>query len=107
MTNEEILKLMDMNSSRYQRERECLYNEFISMNNFIHDKFKENAVHRHFKTKKEARAAMAKDFNPFNTFSYGEKDPTLINLPTDELFDIKTFSYGKKDPTLSEKCEKE
>ena len=73
MSDEELLHLMGMNAERFQTEKEALYSQFAKMDEFIKEGFKKNAVHRHFKTKKECRLAMARDFNPFNTFSWGKK----------------------------------
>lgn len=76
MTDAELLELMGLNSKRFENEKNALYDEFIKMDQFIKDGFKKNAIHRHFKTKKEMQEVMGRDFNPWNTFSYGKKDPT-------------------------------
>lgn len=73
MTDNELLDLMKLNSDRFSSEKETLYNQYLIMNTFILDEFKKNSIHRHFKTKKEMEKAMSKDFNLYNTFSWGRK----------------------------------
>lgn len=78
MTDTELLDLMGRNVSRFEAEKNVLYNQLLAMDDFIQQGFKKNAVHRHFKTKREMREAMAKDFNPYNTFSFGKKAPERL-----------------------------
>ena len=78
MTDEEIFLLIELNASRYATEKETLYQEFIKMDVFIKEHLKKNAVHKHFKTKKEMVKCMRSDFNPYSTFSFGRKNPSCI-----------------------------
>ena len=75
MTNEELFLLMELNLSLYNTEKEALYQEYIKMDTFIKEGLKKNAVHKHFKTKKEGVQFMRSDFNTYNTFSFGRKKP--------------------------------
>lgn len=76
MNDQELLVLKEMNVNRYEQEKNALYYQFIKMDEFIKDGLEKNATHRHFKTKKMMKDVMNNDFNPFNTYSYGIKDPT-------------------------------
>lgn len=73
MTDAELFDLMEKNSSRFQTEKNILYDEFQKMDHFIKEGLKRNATHRHFKTQREMREVMMRDFNPYNTFSFGKK----------------------------------
>ncbi len=84
MTDQEILDLMALNITRYEKGKDSLYEEYLKMNRFINDLHKKNATHRHFKTRREMKEYMMRDFNPFNTFSYGKKKFFPTTSPINE-----------------------
>jgi hypothetical protein len=50
------------------------------MDEFIQDGLEKNAIHKHFRTKKEMQKAMMGDNNPYNTFSFRKRPPKTIPL---------------------------
>ncbi len=82
MSDDEIMELRGKNADRFKQEKETLYQEYIKMDNYLLDEFNKNKKHFHFKRKKEMSQYMSRDFNPFNTFSYGKTNPMIP--PKDE-----------------------
>jgi hypothetical protein len=85
MTDLEIMELREKNSDRFLSEKEVLFQEYFKMDEYLMHLLKQNATHRHFKTKKEMVEFMAKDYNPYNTFSFGRKDPTKCKAVLHEV----------------------
>lgn len=79
MTDQEISELRGKNASRFSAEKDILYQEYLKMDEYLLGEYNKNAIHQHFKTKKEMQEAMARDFNPFNTFSFGRKKPPQVD----------------------------
>lgn len=75
MTDDEIKCLIDLNRKRYESAKRALYESFLEMDEFIKQEQLKNAKHYHFKTRKEMKSAMLRDFNPYSTFSFGKKPP--------------------------------
>lgn len=74
-TENDILELMNANSEVYRAAREAAYRDYILIDEYIKKHWEKMAVHRHFKTKKAMKEAMLRHLNPWDTFSYGKKDP--------------------------------
>lgn len=76
MTDLEIIELRGKNADRFSAEKEGIYQEYLKMDYYLLNLLEKNATHRHFKTKREMSEVMSHDFNPYNTFSFGPKNPT-------------------------------
>ena len=76
MTDDEIERLIQLNYKRYESVTSALRDSFAKMDAFIKEKQEENAQHYHFKTRKEMKNAMLRNFNPYSTFSFGKEPPS-------------------------------
>lgn len=75
MINEEINQLIKVKVEMQLDIINFVRQSFQKLDDLIQNKYKENPKHQHFKTRKEMRAAMLRDWNPYSTFSYGKKKP--------------------------------
>ena len=71
MINEEINQLIKVKVEMQLDIINFVRQSFQKLDDLIQNKYKENPKHQHFKTRKEMRAAMLRDWNPYSVrFNY-------------------------------------